>query len=303
MRLPRPPMHPVLALLALLMIMQAFAIPAAQADDQPFTAAQQEALDKLSATELTALAARHEHAEGVPRDHAKAIALYCAAARNGHADAYYALGWMYAHGRGMPKDDSLARYFFELAAKLGHEQSRAMLPLLTPDTIAIMPSCLQPQASDPTAGNAPQPSYPRGPIYQLVQKLAPRYGIDPQLALAIIQVESAFDPRAVSPKNAQGLMQLTPDTAKRFRVKNPFNPEENIKGGLSYLQWLLNFFEGNVPLVLAAYNAGERAVENHRGIPPYAETKNYVRKISLLYGKTMHSFQFSKIQPIAEKSK
>ncbi len=86
-------------------------------------------------------------------------------------------------------------------------------------------------------------------------------------------------------------MQLMPDTAKRFRVKNPFDPEDNIKGGLSYLRWLLGFFQGNVPLVAAAYNAGERAVENHRGIPPYAETQNYVRKIMLLYRKPTHPFK------------
>ena len=293
---------PVLLLLAILGTIQVCAIPAAQAGDQPF-AAQMDSLDKLSAIELTALGARYEHAEGVSRDPAKAIALYCAAARKGHADAYYALGWMYAHGRGMPKDDSLARYFFEIAANLGHAQSRTMLHLLSPDTSATMPSCLQQESPESKADNAPPPSYPKGPIYELVQKLAPRYGIDPQLALAIIQVESAFNPRAVSPKNARGLMQLTPDTARRFSVKNPFDPEENIKGGLSYLQWLLNFFQGNVPLALAAYNAGERAVENHQGVPPYAETKNYVRKISLLYRKTAHPFPLGHVNTISLKSK
>lgn len=290
------------ALLAFLVILQAFAMPGAQAGDQS-PAEHKEVLDDLSASALMSLGARYEHAEGVPRDPAKAITLYCAAARKGHADAHYALGWLYANGRGVPKDDSLARYFFELAARLGHEQSRTMLPLLAPEAIATMPSCLQQEIPGSMAAAAPYPPQPKGPIHQLVHRLAPRYGVDPQLALAIIQVESAFDPRAVSPKNAQGLMQLTPDTARRFRVKNPFDPEENIKGGLSYLQWLLNFFQGNVQLVLAAYNAGERAVENHQGIPPYAETRNYVRKISFLYGKTTHPFQAGQLQAVAVKSK
>ena len=85
-------------------------------------------------------------------------------------------------------------------------------------------------------------------------------------------------------------MQLIPETAERFGVKKVFNPAENIRGGLAYLQWLLAFFEGDVPLVLAAYNAGERAVEKYRGIPPYAETRNYVKKITSVYRSANHSF-------------
>lgn len=245
---------------------------------------------KLSTAELTALAARYAHAEGVPQDHAKAISLYCEAARKGDTTAQYALGWIYAHGRGIGRDDALARYFFDLAASQGHEQAREMLRYVAADKPPVMPPCLRGPAPAPGAAEIPVPDYPKGPIVDLVRKLAPRYGIDPLLALAIIRVESAFNIRAVSSKNAQGLMQLTPDTARRFQVKNPFDPEENIRGGLAYLRWLLTFFRGNVSLVLAAYNAGEGAVSTYRGIPPYPETQQYVRKIALLYSNTTHPF-------------
>jgi soluble lytic murein transglycosylase-like protein len=113
----------------------------------------------------------------------------------------------------------------------------------------------------------------------LVARLAPSYAVDPQLALAVIAVESGFRVNAVSPKNAQGLMQLIPATARRFRVGDPFDPESNVRGGLAYLQWLLARFDGDVRLVAAAYNAGEGAVLRHKGVPPYPETRDYVRKI------------------------
>jgi soluble lytic murein transglycosylase-like protein len=92
-------------------------------------------------------------------------------------------------------------------------------------------------------------------------------------------------------------MQLIPETAERFGVKRVLNPIENIKGGLSYLRWLLAFFQGDVPLVVAAYNAGERAVEKYRGIPPYAETRSYVRKVTGIYTKTSHPYQSGIVEP------
>ncbi|WP_420799578.1 transglycosylase SLT domain-containing protein [Noviherbaspirillum sedimenti] len=230
-------------------------------------------ITKLSVEEQTALGARHEHAEGVPQDYRKAIALYCMAAKTGHANAQYALGWMYAHGRGIDRDDGIARHFFEMAARQGHTQAQEMLRYIPADAAFTLPACLLPPTPAPVDLESLAPVYPRGPVYDLVHKLAPRYGIDPQLALAIIRVESAFNSRAVSPKNAHGLMQLIPETARRFRVKDAVDPEENIKGALSYLQWLLAFFQGNVPLVVAAYNAGERAVQYHRGPPLSGNTK------------------------------
>jgi len=137
----------------------------------------------------------------------------------------------------------------------------------------------------------------RNEIEQLVHRLAPQYAVDPNLVLAVISAESAFNPKAVSPKNAQGLMQLIPETAERFGVKQAFSPAENIKGGLAYLRWLLAFFQGDVPLVLAAYNAGERAVEKYRGIPPYPETQNYVKKITSKYRRALHPFEPGVVEP------
>jgi TPR repeat protein len=237
----------------------------------------------------------YEHGEGVTRDYSKALSLYCAAAKAGSADGMYALGWMYANGRGVARENAVARRLFELAAEQGHQHSRQILVYFErPSASAEMPACLLP---DPVPSKeldeqlASEHVFPQGPFSGIVAKLAPRYGIDPRLALAIITVESGFNPRAVSVKNARGLMQLMPQTAQRFRVENVFDPEDNIKGGLSYLRWLLAYFKGDVALVAAAYNAGEGSVEKYRGVPPYAETKQYVKKIATLYGKQVHPYQ------------
>jgi soluble lytic murein transglycosylase-like protein len=116
-----------------------------------------------------------------------------------------------------------------------------------------------------------------------------------------METESNFDPNAVSPKNAQGLMQLIPDTARRFGVRNPLDPAQNIRGGMAYLRWLLAYFEGDIALVAAAYNAGEGAVERYRGVPPYAETRLYVRKIlDRLEGRREHPFD-PKVTPPSER--
>jgi soluble lytic murein transglycosylase-like protein len=244
---------------------------------------------------LLAQAARFEHGEGVGRDYSMALALYCIAAKRGQAQALYSLGWMYANARGVSRDNGVAWQLFKLAAEQGHEQAQRMLPHLPASPSSELPACLLPDPASPEEESL-EPGggthvFPQGPIFELVTRLAPRYGIDPRLALAVISVESGFNIKAISPRNAQGLMQLMPETAQRFRVKNTFDPEENIKGGLAYLRWLLAYFQGNVPLVAAAYNAGERAVEAYRGIPPYAETREYVRKIMKLYTKALHPYQ------------
>lgn len=127
-------------------------------------------------------------------------------------------------------------------------------------------------------------------IGRLVRHMAPRYGLDPDLVLAIVAVESNFNSGAVSPRNAQGLMQLIPKTARRFGVRNPFDPKENLRGGMRYLRWLLKHFKGDVTLVLAAYNAGEGAVGTYKGIPPYPETRNYVKKVRRLYPRKVHPY-------------
>ena len=102
-----------------------------------------------------------------------------------------------------------------------------------------------------------------------MRALAPKYSLDPKLVLAVIEAESNFNPKARSPKNEQGLMQLIPATAQRFGVRNVWDTEQNLRGGMAYLQWLLKHFKGDVKLALAGYNAGEKAVERHGGVPPY----------------------------------
>jgi soluble lytic murein transglycosylase-like protein len=123
-------------------------------------------------------------------------------------------------------------------------------------------------------------------ISGLVEQTADRLQIDPQLVHAIIKVESAYDPLAISRKGAKGLMQLIPETAQRFGVANPFDPKENIQGGVSYLKYLLDLFGGDLPRSLAAYNAGEGAVQRSGGIPAFAETQDYVRKVTHIYQAT-----------------
>jgi soluble lytic murein transglycosylase-like protein len=120
-------------------------------------------------------------------------------------------------------------------------------------------------------------------IDSIVRRVATQYRIDPKLIRAIIQTESDYDPSAVSSKGAMGLMQLIPATAQRFGVGNPFDPSQNIEGGVSYLKYLLKLFGGNLPLSLAAYNAGENTVIKSGGIPAIPETEHYVRKVTRLY--------------------
>ncbi len=117
-----------------------------------------------------------------------------------------------------------------------------------------------------------------------IEQAASRHNVDPSLVRAVIKVESNFNPHAVSRRGAMGLMQIMPSTARSLKVNNPFDPTENIDAGVRHLRQLLDSFGGNVQLSLAAYNAGAGAVHTHKGIPPYRETRNYVRQITELYG-------------------
>jgi len=119
-------------------------------------------------------------------------------------------------------------------------------------------------------------SAPANSISDAVDRIATQQQISPRLIHSVIKVESNYNPYAVSSKGAEGLMQLIPSTARRFGVANTFNPVENIQGGAKYLKYLLNLYDGNYPLALAAYNAGEGAVAKYGGVPPYAETQNYL---------------------------
>jgi soluble lytic murein transglycosylase-like protein len=115
-----------------------------------------------------------------------------------------------------------------------------------------------------------------------VRAAARQYGVDEAIVRAIIHAESSFNPNALSRVGAQGLMQLMPATAQRFGVGNPFDPAQNIRGGVQYLSWLLKRFDGNLTLAAAGYNAGEGAVDRHKGVPPYKETQRYVQRVGVL---------------------
>lgn len=122
-----------------------------------------------------------------------------------------------------------------------------------------------------------------GDIRALATAAAQRHGLDPELVLAVIAVESNFRPDAVSPKGAQGLMQLMPGTARELGVKDALDPAANVNGGALYLKQLLERYDGDMTKALAAYNAGPGAVARHRGVPPYRETQHYVKKVLSRY--------------------
>jgi len=221
------------------------------------------------------------------------------APRLGDVEAQYNLGWMYANGRGIPRDDATAAYFFAMAAKQGDALSQRMLRQVG-DPVDKAPACLfDSDGSDIVAKAVPE----HKKVMELVLKLAPEYGVYPRLAMAIIRAESNFNPAALSPKNAQGLMQLIPETAERFNVRKPFDPEQNIRGGLSYLRWLLAYFKGDVALVAAAYNAGEGAVNRFAGVPPYPATQGYVKRIREIFKREDHPFDPAITGPSPEMPK
>ncbi|MCA0240712.1 MAG: transglycosylase SLT domain-containing protein [Proteobacteria bacterium] len=270
----------------------------------------------------------HEYGEGAERDPVRAAQLYCRAARYGDAEAQYSLAWMLTNARGIERDDAQAAHLFAAAAEQGHPQAQAMAqrlgtplgappPCLRPPDGDLVPLAAAPQTPRPStvvitrpgvrpapfpepARLPPPPPPPGAPpqIVRFVELVAPQYKLEPHVVLAVMKQESNFDPGALSPKNAQGLMQLIPDTARRFNVRNAADPAQNIRGGMAYLRWLLAYFEGDLALALAAYNAGEGAVDRYRGVPPYAETRLYVRKIiANLNGQRSHPFDASVTPP------
>jgi soluble lytic murein transglycosylase-like protein len=117
-------------------------------------------------------------------------------------------------------------------------------------------------------------------LHDLIDQIASEQGVESHLVHSVIRAESNYNPVAVSPKGAQGIMQLIPSTARRFGVANTFDAGENIRGGVRYLRFLLDYYQGDYPKTIAAYNAGEAAVDKYNGIPPYAETQNYVYQVA-----------------------
>jgi soluble lytic murein transglycosylase-like protein len=257
-------------------------------------------------------AQRYEHGDDLPRDPVRAAELYCRAARYGDADSQYSLAWMLTNSRGIERDDATAAHLFAAAAEQGHRQALNMARTMGTPRGAPPPCLRQPEAEAEPAPTAPKPTLQAAttapmppiaanapaPIVNFVNIIAPEYKLEPQLVLAIIATESNFDPLALSPRNAQGLMQLIPGTAARFGVRDALDPAQNIRGGMAYLRWLMAYFEGDIVLAAAAYNAGERTVERYLGVPPYAETRQYVRRIqAAMGGRTRHAFDANVTPP------
>lgn len=159
---------------------------------------------------------------------------------------------------------------------------RALIVRFAPDEVPY------PELPDPAAANGASqaPGFTlAGPVPygDIIDKVSAAHHVDAGLVRAMISVESGYQERARSPKGAMGLMQLMPETARRFNVTDPYNPQANIEGGIRYLRTLLDRFPER--LALAAYNAGEAAVERFQGIPPYAETRDYVTRVLRLVGR------------------
>ena len=226
---------------------------------------------------------------------------YCSAARQGSVDGQYRLGRLLLQQRSVPKAQAQGRFMLALAAQNGHAEALQFFdePGLLP-VDEQRPQCLPEPAAGSLADRTEPVSHEVVKRYldqlnrerrrwaQRVQERAPYYGVDPRLAVSIVRAESNFNPFAVSPKNAQGLMQLIPATAKRFGVRNVLDPQQNIEGGLAYLRWLLLRFDHDVVKTSAAYNAGEGAVDRHQGVPPFPETQAYVARILGFYLATRH---------------
>lgn len=232
----------------------------------------------------------------------QAAVVYCQAARNGITEAQYRLAMLYAFGFGVPEDRMAAATLFSIAAEQGHYESQRML-----ETIRIsahrLPACVE-SSANPAPAPLPPPmnlktlNANQKTIAKIISKVASWHGVDPNFALSIAKVESGLNATAVSPKSAMGVMQLIPDTAERFNVKDVFNVSQNVKGGVRYLRWLLDRYQGNVALVAASYNAGEGKVDRYRGIPPYPETRQYVKRVMALYPYPAHQTESDRYRDI-----
>jgi hypothetical protein len=234
----------------------------------------------------------------------QAAAIYCEASRLGSTEAQYRLGMLYAFGKGVPENRAFAASMFSMASHQGHAKAFDMLETVNFES-QLLPACVTsdtmpekrpPPVLEPTEHPAPIDLYleslpgSKSWIIDLANKISDWYEIDPRLVLSIITVESEFETKARSHKSAMGLMQLIPATAERFNVKNAFNASQNIRGGIEYLRWLLSYYQGSIELATAAYNAGEKAVDRYLGIPPYPETREYVKRLKKLYLRSTHPY-------------
>lgn len=200
----------------------------------------------------------------------------------------------------IPVDVKQAAAWFHVAALHGDREALRMLSFVPRQYIRVVPTCADgelPPTGQTAETDSPgtqsdrfRPAQPPQEIDAMVRRLAPAYGLDPAFVLAVIVAESSYNSLVVSPKQAAGLMQLIPETARRFGVRDVFDPEDNVRGGMAYLRWLLAYYQGDVTLALAGYNAGEGAVDRYGGVPPYAETREYIRRIRHMYPTATHPF-------------
>ncbi|MFB2865871.1 lytic transglycosylase domain-containing protein [Aeromonas sp. MdU4] len=226
----------------------------------------------------------------------KAIALYCVAASTGNPEGYFRIGRLLATGPASVRSARMANSYLAMAMRLGNQRAGHYY------NARIGNAPMGDQCGVGLRGGqggyfAPIPNTPfnvdswlarQSPAKQklvtMLRHAAKHHKVDARLALAIAIAESNLNSQAVSPKNAQGVMQLIPETQQRFGVTHPFDPEQSIKGGLTYLKWLDRRFDGDWVLISAAYNAGEKAVERYGGIPPYDETQEYVKRVLYFAG-------------------
>lgn len=257
--------------------------------------------------ELTEIAGK-PGAPASPEELEQAYLHYCRAARAGSTDALVRLGWMHLNGLGVEQDDAIAGALLRRASAYGSQLAGQLL-MMVRGSEERLPDCLgnrvlahvdvEPakpvsrelaRIANPSRFSTAPASIERQRLAAMVIRIAADFKLDPRLVMALIGTESNFDPNARSPRNAYGLMQLIPETAARFQVTDILDPAQNLRGGMAYLSWLLSYYRGDVILALAAYNAGEGAVDRYKGVPPYPETMAYVQRIQALYPVDRHSF-------------
>ncbi|MEE9413105.1 MAG: transglycosylase SLT domain-containing protein [Methylococcales bacterium] len=210
-------------------------------------------------------------------DYNKAYHFYCVSTAMRDNQAAFAIGTLYLKGHGVGSDPAIAKGWFEYAAKLGNLESTKILRDYQDIASKEDSFCLK---------HDPGKTLNKNDIMAWVNLIAPTFGLDPMMVNAVIKVESGFNPKAISNRNAQGLMQLIPSTAQRFGVQDSFDPVQNLFGGIAYLRYLLQMFSGDLAKAWAAYNAGEAAVIRNKGVPPFAETIQYVRMLLAMYPRT-----------------
>jgi TPR repeat protein len=203
------------------------------------------------------LARRFETGIGTAANTTKAFDFYCKAVAKGHPMAAYRLGALYLAGKGVARDNAMAAAWFRRSFELGNPEARDMMPKFASVKQVPAPGCYAAGARGPAHMQAP------AQIEKMVRGMAPEFGLDPNFVLAIMQIESGYRTDA----------------------------KDNMRGGMRYLRWLLAYFQGDVSLVAAAYNAGEGAVERYRGVPPYKETETYVKRLNAVYPRKRHPFE------------